>query len=409
VSNLVVVAPGCDKTDVGESWVGYQWVHRLARRFDVTLLTYYRRDRVPPSTHLPGVRVVEWAEPPGVGRAERLNSMLKPGYVPFLFRARRWLARAQAAGEHFDVGFQPLPVAMRYPSPLAGSGIPFVIGPLGGSLASPPGFASEESTAAWYTNLRVLDAFRLRHDPMLRRTYVRAGCVLGIAGYVADALEGVPVRRFETMSETGIESLPEPVDRSVRCGPVRLLFVGRIVRTKGVRDAIRAMALLRDLPVLLDVVGDGSDRSECEQLADELALRDVVRFHGWCTREETQEFYRAADVFCFPSYREPGGNVVFEAMSFGLPLIVCKRGGPGNVVDDSCGLSLSAESPQQLSRDLAAAARTLVNDSELRASLGAAARRKVAETAMWERKVDHLELILRRVATEFAYHDRDQS
>ena len=50
------------------------------------------------------------------------------------------------------------------------------------------------------------------------------------------------------------------------------------------------------------------------------------------------DFYRAADVFVFPSYREPGGNVVFEAMSFGLPLVVGDRGGPGSAVDERSGI-----------------------------------------------------------------------
>ena len=109
------------------------------------------------------------------------------------------------------------------------------------------------------------------------------------------------------------------------------------------------------------------------------------------------EFYRAADVFCFPSYREPGGNVVFEAMGHGLPLVVCRRGGPGAVVDDSCGIRVPAQSPSALRREVAAAVRRLVTDAELRAHLGAGARRRVAEIALWDRKVDALEVILRQV------------
>lgn len=391
VKKLLVVAPGCDRDDVGESWVGYQWVHRLSRRHHVTLLTYHKRDRLPPSRNLPSTRVVEWPEPPLVGRAERLNSLLKPGYLPFHRKARRWIADARARGEQFDLGFQPLPVAMRYPSPLCGSGIPYVLGPLGGSLDSPEPFRTEEDTAAWYTDLRRLDALRIRRDPWLRRSYLDADCLLGIAPYVADFLSGLPLRRFETMSETGLEELPEPTDRAGRPDPVRALFVGRLIRTKGVRDAIRAMDRLRELPVVLDVVGEGPDRAACERLATELRLSDRVRFHGWQPRENTAEFYRAADLFCFPSYREPGGNVVFEAMGHGLPLVVCRRGGPGAAVDDSCAVLVDASSPEQLARDVASAVERLVRDPALRLRMGDAARSRVTETAMWERKVDQLD------------------
>ena len=79
---------------------------------------------------------------------------------------------------------------MRYPSPAAGLGLPLVIGPVGGSLESPPGFTGEEGATPWWQRLRQLDAWRIRHDRLLRRTYESADCVIGIADYVAEFLSG---------------------------------------------------------------------------------------------------------------------------------------------------------------------------------------------------------------------------
>jgi len=392
VPKLLLIAPTCDRDDVGEAWVAYQWAHRLAGRHDVTLLTYHKRGKSPASSQLTGCRVVEWAEPPGLGRAERLNSMLKPGYLPFYLRARRWIRQALAGGERFDLAHQPVPVAMRYPSPAAGLGIPFIMGPVGGSLQSPPGFDAGEDTAAWYVGLRRLDGLRIRRDPLLRRTYEQASCVLGIAPYVKDFLSTVALKRFEVMSETGIEELGEPVDRAGRAGrPVRLLFVGRLVRTTGARDAIRALGQVRDLPVTLDVVGDGFDRAACEQATADLQLAGQVTFHGWIPREQVAGLYQAADAFIFPSYREPGGNVVFEAMAHGLPLIVSDIGGPGNVVDESCGIRLHPVSPDQYAHDLAGAIARLAGDAQLRATLGEGARRRAAEVALWDSRIRQAE------------------
>lgn len=394
---LLLIGP-CDGEDVGEAWVGFQWIQRLAARHDVTLVTYYKRGRTPVSRQLPGIRVIEWAESPIVGRAERFNSLLKPGYFPFYISSRRWIRDRLANGESFDIAYQPVPVAMRYPSPMVGLGIPFVIGPIGGSLPSPPGFDAGEDSAPWYVGLRRLDRLRIRHDPLLRRTYEQASCVIGIAPYVREFLAGIALRRFEIMSETGIESLPLPLDRAGRSDSlVRLLFVGRLIRTKGARDAIQALGIVRDLPVALDIVGDGFDRAQCEALTAELELTERVQFHGQVGRSRVEEFYRAADIFLFPSYREPGGNVVFEAMAHGLPLIVSDIGGPGAVVDDSSGIRLHPESPEQYAAEIAAALTRLVRERETRLALGAGARRRVAEIALWDNKVTRLEEIFANV------------
>jgi len=397
---LLLIAPTCDGQDVGESLSGYRWARQLAARHDTTILTYYKRGHVPLSRQLPGIRVIEWEEPPGLGRAERLNSMVKPAYMPFYVRARRWIRTTLAHGERFDVAHQPAPLAIRYPSPIAGLGIPFVLGPVGGSLKSPQGFAGEEGTNPWYVGLRGLDGLRLRHDLLLRRTYQQAGCVLGIGPYVRDLLGDLDIRRFEVMSDSGLERLPEPADRTGRPGPVRLLYVGRLVRTKGVRDAIRALGLMRERAVRLDVVGDGFDRDACEVLAGQLGLGERIAFHGWLPRLRVEEFYRSADVFVFPSYREPGGNVIFEAMGHGLPLVVSDRGGPGAAVDESCGIRVHPGSPEQYARDLASALARLVGEPSWRLALGQGARRRVSAVGLWETKVQQAESIYEEVMAD---------
>ena len=400
---LLVVAPTCDGDDVGEAWVAFQWVRRLAELHDVTLLTYSKRGKRPASEQLPRCRVIEWTEPRMFGRAERFNSLLKPGYLPFYIRARRWIRAAHAAGERFDIAHQITPVAMRYPSPLTGQGIPYVIGPVGGSLPTPAAFASED-TSPWYVGLRRFDAWRLRHDRPLARTFDDAACVLGIAPYVGELLQDRRLQRFEVISETAIESLAPEVDRTAPGGAaVRLLHVGRLVRSKGLRDVLSAMALTdASVRVTLDVAGDGPDRQACEQLSAELGLADRVRFHGRLARSDVDALYRAADIFVFPSFREAGGNVAFEAMGWGLPLIVSDIGGPGAAVDDTCGFRVHPSTPGQFARDLASAIDRLAADPELRVRLGRAARKRVAAVGLWDAKIERVDALYHELAVSGA-------
>lgn len=389
---VLIIASGVDGEDVGEAWSGFQWVSRLARDHDVTLLTMHRRDRTPPSRQLPGARVIEWREPHAFARYERFNSMLKPGWAPFYHRVRRWMEAARGRGERFDVAHQLLPLAMRYPSPLARFDIPYLIGPVGGSLDNPPGFADD--TSAWYVRLRALDRFRLQRDPWLRRTYLAAQCVIGIAPYVRDILGGLDLRRFEVMSDTGLAALPVISDRPEVTEQVRLLYVGRVVRTKGLRDAIRAIMHLREpRRVVFDVVGDGPDRAACEDLVAESRLEEVVHFHGRQPRDRVNEFYRLADVFVFPSYREAGGNVVLEAMGYGLPLVVSDRGGPASSVDETCAIRVHPDTPEHYAVEIARGIERLVYDPALRAKMSISARRRVAEIGLWDRKVERLEAL----------------
>ena len=397
---ILLIAPTCDGEDVGESWFAHQWASRLGERHAVTLLTYHKRGHRPAREQLPDVRVVEWQEPPLLGRAERMNSMLMPGYLPFYWRARAWIKAALERGQHFDVVHQPVPEAMRYPCPATGLGIPIVLGPVGGSLRSPALFAAEEPSNPWWVWLRVLDRYRLRHDPLLRQTYESADCVLGIAPYVLEHLEELKIRRFEAMPDVAMDVVPAPIDR-IRPPDqtVRALFVGRLVRTKGAFAAITAMAACADLPLGLDIVGDGPDRAACEQLCSELGLLDKVKFHGRVNRAAVDQFYDAADMFVFPSYREAGGSVVLEAMSRSLPLIVCNRGGPGATTISACAIRLPAISPEQLAVDVATAMRYLVLHPELRLAMGRAAHGHLVRTGLWQHRIERAEEIYRQLVS----------
>jgi glycosyltransferase involved in cell wall biosynthesis len=401
---ILLVAPTVNSGDVGEAWVAYQWADLLSQRFDVTLLTYRKRGAPSITEQVPRARVVEWLEPRGLGRFERFNSLLKPGYVAFDLHARKWIKDAERRGEHFDVAHQVVPVAMRYPSPLRVSSVPYIIGPVGGSLDSPPGFRGIDS-GPWYQRLRALDGLRIRHDVSLRRSYERAAVVLGIADYVHDFLSHLTLHRFEVLSETGLVAMPAADPPQVPATfsdaePLRLLFVGRVIRTKGARDLVAAMAHLRDVPVELDVVGDGFDATACRELADDLGVAARVRFHGWASKEAVQGFYRESHVFAFPSYREPGGNVVFEAMGHHLPLIVCDRGGPGAAVDSTCAFTLEAHDPDQLARDIASAVRRFVADPSLVTTMGAAARARLETVGLWSAKIDRIATLYDEVARD---------
>jgi glycosyltransferase involved in cell wall biosynthesis len=388
---LLLIAPNVDATDVGEAFVAFKWAEALSDLADVTLLCFHRDGRPDPALQLPRARVVTWPEPAWAQRNERLNAMLKPAWPVFERKVRLWLADALARGERFDVAHQLMPQAARYASPLRHFAVPYLIGPLGGALETPEAFRAETGGAPLFTRLRALDAFRFRHDPWLRASYTRAACVLGVAPYVADVMGDIPLRRFEPVLELGIADIPPWMERSRRAGRLRLLHVGRAVRTKGLRDAVRALAHLADLPgVTLTSAGTGEDLAACRAEADRLGVADRVTFLGRVPRAEVERLYATHDAFCFPSFREPAGNVLYEAMRHGLPLIAADRGGPGWIVDDACGIRVAVTDPDRFPRDIAAAIRRIALSPDLAQKLGHGARDKVAREGLWSAKADRM-------------------
>ena len=165
-------------------------------------------------------------------------------------------------------------------------------------------------------------------------------------------------------------------------GRVRLLFVGRLERRKGVDVLLEAAPeLLREYPQLEIVfVGRDTDNTEIgssyrdafeRRHGGDPAIADRVVFAGEVADEQLIQAYADADLFCAPSRSESFGLTVVEAMSFGLPVVACRAGGmAGLVVDGESGLMVEPGDPDRLSEAL----RALIADADLRGRLGAGAR-----------------------------------
>jgi glycosyltransferase involved in cell wall biosynthesis len=107
---------------------------------------------------------------------------------------------------------------------------------------------------------------------------------------------------------------------------------------KGIDVLIRALALLKGCGhrVVLDVVGDGDDRSRLEGLAASLGLATAVQFHTSVSDSQMYDFYSRCTLFALPSRREGFGIVFLEAMLHGKPCVGGRHGGTPEVIDHDC-------------------------------------------------------------------------
>ena len=159
---------------------------------------------------------------------------------------------------------------------------------------------------------------------------------------------GVPETKIRIIKNSVVA--PSVFEQTVRTeGTSRLLFVSRLVSTKGLDDAIRTLKILRGMEIHahLDVLGDGESRSDAEDLAKELGVEDQVTFHGHVSESEVARFYTKVDLLFFPTKHAEGfPMVIFTALSYGLPIITTKiRAMADYLVDGSQAIFVSSNDP----------------------------------------------------------------
>ena len=99
----------------------------------------------------------------------------------------------------------------------------------------------------------------------------------------------------------------------------KFLCVGRLTRKKAVDVILKALGSLKNYEWTLDILGDGAQREELENLATELKIDNRVKFWGF--RDDSEKFMSEAACLLFPSRSEGVGLVVLEALTVGLPVL----------------------------------------------------------------------------------------
>jgi glycosyltransferase involved in cell wall biosynthesis len=216
------------------------------------------------------------------------------------------------------------------------------------------------------------------------------------------------MRRFAPRSEAVVPmslllhryAYPEPAELRPEAGAT-LLFVGEIVRAKGVFDLVEVVARLRathELDVRLILVGAGADRPGLEDLVRAKNLTGFVHFLGSVSDPaRLRDIYRESDVFCLPTYGEGFPRVIYEAMTFSLPVLTTPVGQIPRVVED--GRNGLLHPPGDVAALESCLAR-VVSDASFRSRLGEAGRATIEPMAASWRNASHGDQVLKWLATE---------
>jgi glycosyltransferase involved in cell wall biosynthesis len=221
-----------------------------------------------------------------------------------------------------------------------------------------------------------------------------ADAVIAISRHVARAFDADGrARRLEVIDNPfdlarldpgGIDRGAARAGLGLSNGARVLSLVGQITPWKGQEEAVRALATIRRThpEAILLVVGETKFTARAtrydnraylrrlHEIAGQLGLQDAVRFLG--EREDVPAILRASDVALAPSWDEPFGRAVVEAMAMGVPTVATAVGGPSEILRDGIdGVLVEPRRPDVW----AAAIERLLDDESGRLAMGAAARR----------------------------------
>ena len=197
------------------------------------------------------------------------------------------------------------------------------------------------------------------------------------------SIYGVPRRRIHVVYSSG-NTLGQSNIRFADNVEIHLLCVAHIRPLKGQEVLIKALHRLHNNRVKLSMVGGTKDKNyelKMKSLVEELGLVKQVQLVGRLEGDDLSKAYQEADIFILPSLYEAFGIAVQEAMSFGLTIIATNIGGiPEQIRDGIDGLLVPPGDPDALAKALQA----LIDNPDLRISMGKSGRKRLNELPTWD-------------------------
>lgn len=402
---VLLIIEQCNPEMASVPLLAYHFFDEISKLVDVTLVTHERNKQalekvrgneeivyIPESTLITNYyRLVDRIT---VGKKginwPLLNALGYLIYAEFNHKVYRCFKTKVVRGD-YDIVHALTPMMPRYPVEIikACKNTPFILGPVNGGVPFPKGFGQiARKEFAYFNFLRRLGQF----IPGYGKTYKKADKILAGSTFTLNMLKKmfkIEDSKIKLFFENGVsEDFFEKLRVTKDDKQVNLLFVGRLVPYKGADIVIEAVSELSKLireRIRLTIVGDGSEKDNLKKQAQELEISDIVSFAGWVDQKETLEFYRKADIFCFPSIREFGGAVVLEAMACGLPCIVADNGGIAEYVTEETGFKIAPISRDNLTQELAIKIQVLMKNEELRKIMSAKAIKR-AQSFAWKQK-----------------------
>lgn len=196
---------------------------------------------------------------------------------------------------------------------------------------------------------------------------------------------------FETLTRNGINNasfIPNPIsleleklclyiDKAKIKKTIDIIFVGHVIKTKGVFELVEACSLLSNVKIVLVGAYEIGIRHELELLASKKGILNFLEFTGPLPYNETLNMILKSKILVLPSYFEGFPYVILEGMALTCAIVATPVGAISEMVDsespDACGICVPIKNSETLANSLS----LLLGNESLRIQLGDKGKSKV--------------------------------
>lgn len=185
----------------------------------------------------------------------------------------------------------------------------------------------------------------------LRRAFHRADTVATKSKALANIVSEIAPNANVVTIYNGVNFERFKVQEKPLNQPFKLLFIGNLIKTKGVYELVAAASLLKKQKIdfELAIIGKGPEYDNLKKEIASQTLQEHVKLVGALPHEALPQWLAESHALILPSYREGVPNVIMEALASGTPVVATSVGGiPEVVTPMKNGVLLTDYQPQTI-------------------------------------------------------------
>ena len=414
--NILINAYACAPNWGSEQGMAWHWITELAKMHNLYVITEGEwKKEIEEAVALLDVKdnIHFYYNPV----SDKIRSMCwNQGDWRFYWYYRKWqkktltIARQICSEHRIDIIHQLNMIGFREPGYLWNIyDTHYIWGPVGGMEIVPLSYLSGMplSKKTKYIVKNMLNHLQIRYSTRVCKAIHRADIVIAATQGTYNSFVKLHHIKPVYMNEAGCTILEQHTAHNFNKDQLDILWVGRFLDTKKLDIAIRTIAKVKDLPVFLHIVGNGSDTENAmyQQMADKMGISNNIKWYGKLANKKVREMMNQMDLFLFTSVLEGTPHVVLEAITNCLPILCIDTCGQGQLVNEAIGWKVPLTNPQQNSTDFAAILRRIIiNRDEIKQKSDNCKQRQ--RELSWENKLVTMNKIYQQLQDAYSYPEQ---